>query len=196
MLFQIAALAVLLVFYGCYFLKMLLQRKKGIRTDQIGVGKSGTVKRIELVMKLITISVPVAEIVCIAANQTALPTWCRILGCILCAAGDVMFILAVLTMRDNWRAGVPETDRTELVTDGIFRISRNPAFLGFDLVYTGILLMFFHPVLLVLSALAVMMLHLQIVFVEEQFLLRTFGEDYRQYMHGVNRYLGIKKGNR
>ena len=43
-------------------------------------------------------------------------------------------------MRDFWRAGIPETDKTELVTEGIYQISRNPAFLGFDLLYIGILL--------------------------------------------------------
>ncbi len=34
-----------------------------------------------------------------------------------------------LTMKNNWRAGVSHTDKTELVTDGIYQISRNPAFL-------------------------------------------------------------------
>ena len=43
-------------------------------------------------------------------------------------------------MRDFWRAGISETDKTELVTEGIYQISRNPAFLGFDLLYIGILL--------------------------------------------------------
>lgn len=46
----------------------------------------------------------------------------------------------VLNMRDSWRVGVSKTDRTELVTSGIYQISRNPAFLGFDLLYIGILL--------------------------------------------------------
>ena len=43
-------------------------------------------------------------------------------------------------MRDFWRAGISETDKTELVTEGIYQISRNPAFLGFDVLYFGILL--------------------------------------------------------
>lgn len=43
-------------------------------------------------------------------------------------------------MRDSWRAGISETDKTELVTEGIYQISRNSAFLGFDLLYIAILL--------------------------------------------------------
>ena len=43
-------------------------------------------------------------------------------------------------MRDSWRAGIFETDKTKLVTEGIYQISRNPAFLGFDLLIIGTLL--------------------------------------------------------
>ncbi len=48
MIFQIIALSVLAVFYGCYFAKMISQRRKGIRTDQIGKGKTGFIKVIEI----------------------------------------------------------------------------------------------------------------------------------------------------
>ncbi len=43
-------------------------------------------------------------------------------------------------MKDSWRAGIPDSDKTELVTTGIYKYSRNPAFLGFDLQYMGVLL--------------------------------------------------------
>ena len=100
-----------------------------------------------------------------------------------------MFVTSVVTMRDSWRVGVSKTDKTELVTDGIYQISRNPAFLGFDLVYIGILLMFFN---LAASAFAMLMFHLQIVNVEEDFLLETFGQEYLAYKKKVNRYIGRK----
>ena len=54
---------------------MLAQRRKGIQTDQIGKGKTGFVKTIELTMKVATIAIPLAEIVSIALNATALPVW-------------------------------------------------------------------------------------------------------------------------
>lgn len=43
-------------------------------------------------------------------------------------------------MRDSWRAGISETDKTELVTGGIYQFSCNPAFFEFNLLYIGILL--------------------------------------------------------
>ena len=193
MFFQLAALAVLLAFYGCYFAKMLAQRRKGIQTDQIGKGKTGLVKTVELTMKVATIAVPLAEIVSIALNATALPVWARALGLSLALAGDAVFIAAVLTMRDSWRAGVSETDKTDLVTSGVYRFSRNPAFLGFDLVYLGLLLMFFNWALCALSCFAALMFHLQIVNVEEAFLLSVFGDEYLEYRKHVGRYVGRRE---
>lgn len=193
MVFQILALAILAAFYGCYFGKMLRQRKQGIQTDQMGKGKQGFVKGIELTMKGATCAVPAAEVVSILLGTTALPVWLRWAGACLGALGVAVFVWAVATMRDSWRAGVSKTDETELVTSGVYRISRNPAFLGFDLVYLGVLLMFFNWVLLVLSAFAAVMFHLQIVNVEEEFLLASFGEDYLRYRRQVCRYLGRKR---
>ena len=63
--YKITVLAILAVFYGCYLIKMLIQRRKGIRTDQMGVGKSGTALRVEVVMKIATAVVPIAELLSI-----------------------------------------------------------------------------------------------------------------------------------
>lgn len=190
MIFKVICLLCMIAFYGCYFLKMILQKKQGIQTDQIGKGKTGFVKGIEIALKITTILVPLIELISIIRNRSMLPDWLRIIGCCLCVAGTVIFITAVLTMKDSWRAGVPDTDKTELVTNGIFRYSRNPAFLGFDLVYLGILLVFFNPLLLVVSCLGMLLFHLQIVNVEEDFLIVTFGDDYLEYRKHVNRYIG------
>ncbi len=192
MVFQILAFIILLAFYGCYFGKMRMQKKKGIETDQIGKGKVGFVKAIELTMKVATVAVPIAQIISICMGISALPIWARCIGVAVATAGVIMFMVSVWTMRDSWRAGVSETDKTELVTSGIYQISRNPAFLGFDLMYIGLLLMFFNWVLCAISLFAMVMLHLQIVNVEEDFLIVTFGNDYLEYKNKVNRYLGRK----
>lgn len=192
MSFQISAVIILLVFYGCYFGKMFMQKKKGIQTDQIGQGKTGFVKMIELTMKVATLLVPLVEIISIAVNVSNLSIIARYLGIVTAILGDIVFVISVWTMKDSWRAGVSPTDKTELVTTGIYQISRNPAFLGFDLVYVGICLMFFNWVLLLVSVFAMLMFHLQIVNVEEDFLLDSFGEEYISYKKKVNRYFGRK----
>lgn len=192
MIFQITAIIVLLVFYGCYFAKMISQKKKGIQTDQLGKGKTGFVKFIEITMKIVTIAVPIVEVISIILNTSFFPAWVKWIGLILAVLGCVVFICSVITMKDSWRAGVSETDKTELVTNGIYQISRNPAFLAFDLVYFGIVLMFFNWVLLVISAFTALMFHLQIVNVEEDFLITAFGDEYLNYRKAVNRYIGRK----
>ncbi len=190
MLFQILAIILLILFYGRYLHKMLTQRRAGIHTDQMGKGKSGLVKWIEVSLKIVTYLTAAAEVVSICLCTTALPVWLRWAGLLLAAAGVVFFALAVDTMRDSWRAGVSYTDKTPLVTSGIFQISRNPAFLGFDLIYAGMVCMFFNLPLLVISAAAGILLHLQIVKHEEPFLREAFGEEYLAYERHVSRYLG------
>ena len=185
---QLTAVMILAIFYGCYFSKMLAQRRKGIQTDQMGKGKTGEARTIELTMKVTTLLVPLVELMSIYRNISGLPGWVRYLGIVLALLGDVVFVISVRTMKDSWRAGVSETEQTALVTDGIYQLSRNPAFLGFDMVYIGILLMFFHWILFVVSGVAMFMFHLQIVRVEEPFLDAAFGEDYREYKKKLNRY--------
>ena len=178
-----------LYFTAVISLKCSVRRKKGIKTDQIGKGKTGFVKFIEITMKAATYLTPLAELVSIISGTTLFPDWVRIAGCCIGFAGAAVFILSVLTMQDSWRAGVSKTDKTELVTSGIYQISRNPAFLGFDLVYIGILLMFFHFVLFAISVFAMLMLHLQIIN-EEDFLTSVFGQQYVEYKKHVCRYIG------
>lgn len=189
---QILALMILAVFYGCYYFKYFMQKRQNIQTNHIGKGKTGMVKKIETILGIISVIVPVAEVVSIIFQFSLLPTWARDTGIILAALGDIIFIISVITMKDSWRAGISPDEQTELVTDGIYSISRNPAFLGFDLVYIGILMMFFHWPLFFITAFALVIFHLQIVNVEEPFLLTVFGEDYINYKNKTNRYFGRK----
>ena len=95
-------------------------------------------------------------------------------------------------MKDSWRAGIPDRDKTELVTDGIYSYSRNPAFLGFDLLYIGVLLMYCNLLTLMFTIFAISMLHMQIL-QEERYLSSVFGKEYQEYRHKVFRYLGRRK---
>ena len=187
---QIIGLIILFVFYLCYFMKMFQQRKQGIQTDHMGKGKQGIEKKIEIMMKKTTILTFIVEIISIYFNTTMFPIVIRIVGILLGMMGDIIFIISVLTMKESWRAGVSYEEKTDLITDGIYQISRNPAFLGFDLVYIGMCFMFFNPVLVVISLLAIIMFHLQIKYVEEPFLKQEFKEQYLQYYQQVNRYIG------
>ena len=191
--FKLISIAALVAFYGCYFIKMFRQKKQGIQTDQIGKGKAGFVKFVEVTMKAVAVLAFAAGLVSIFIGISHSPAAVRVIGAVMSVAGTIVFIAAVRTMRDSWRAGVSKTDKTELITNGIYQISRNPAFLGFDLLYIGTLLMFFNWILCVLTVFAVIMYHLQIVSVEEESLLAAFGNEYLQYKKKVCRYIGRKR---
>ena len=193
MVFQVFGFGLLIVFYGFYFYKQLQQKTQEIRTDQMGKGRTGKAKTIELILTIAAILVPIAEIVSMILGITYYPTWIRIIGILIGAVGTAMFIMAASQMGNSWRAGVSATDQTPLITEGIYEVSRNPAFLGFDLLYFGILLMFYNRILFLVSALAAVMFHLQIVNVEEVYLKETHEEEYLRYQARVNRYLGKKK---
>ena len=122
-----------------------------------------------------------------------LPANARFTGFCVGILGDLIFLLSVLCMKDSWRAGIPDGGRTKLVTDGIYRYSRNPAFLGFDLMYIGIFLMYCNLLTGMFTVFAIVMLHLQIL-QEERYLTAAFGAEYLDYRHHVLRYLGRRKG--
>lgn len=185
----VLALAVLAIFYGIYFAKMLIQRRHGIKTHQIGRRKEKTLHTIEILMSIATFGAPITQLVSVALGWNYMPSGARFTGFCTGMLGDLIFLISVICMKDSWRAGIPDKDKTELVTTGIYKFSRNPAFLGFDFMYLGVLLMYFNPLTAVFSLFAIVMLHLQIL-QEEKFLTATFGEQYTEYKKHVFRYLG------
>ena len=183
------ALLVLVIFYGIYFAKMLVQKRQGVQTRQIGRVKEKSVHRVEVLMSIATLAAPVIQILSILFGWNHMPANARFTGFCIGMLGDIIFQVSVLCMKDSWRAGIPDKDRTKLVTTGIYRYSRNPAFLGFDFMYVGLLLMYFNLSMLVVSAFAIIMLHLQIL-QEERYLTENYGDSYREYRKHVFRYLG------
>lgn len=187
--YPLLALFVLAVFYGIYFVKMLAQKRRGIRTLQIRQRKEKSIQTVELLMSIATLGVVIAQLVSILFGWSCLPTNARFTGFCTGMLGDLIFLLSVLCMKDSWRAGIPDQEHTELVTSGIYRFSRNPAFLGFDFMYVGVMLMYCNLLTVPLTVFAIVMLHLQIL-QEERYLDETFGEAYREYKRHTFRYLG------
>ncbi len=190
--YKIIAFVIFLTFYGCYIIKMLHQKSMGIQTDQLGKGKTGVPKVIEIWLKISSYVIAVVTIISIISYNKIISHAISIIGLILATLGTGIFIKSVMDMKNNWRAGVSDKEKTELITNGIYAWSRNPAFLGFDLTYIGFLMTFLNLPLLIVTVVTVTAFHLQIVNVEEDFLLVRFGQDYVDYQKSVNRYFGKK----
>jgi len=119
--YALPALLVLAVFYGIYFAKVLAQKRRGIRTRQIGRRKEKSIHTVEVLMSIATLGAPMAQLMSIAFGWSHLPANARFTGFLMGLLGDGIFLLSVLCMKDSWRAGIPDKDRTELVTTGIYR---------------------------------------------------------------------------
>lgn len=91
MVFKIITLGLMAVFYISYFVKMISQRKQGIGTDQLGKGKNGFVKFIEVTLKISTYVLPVIQIISILWYIGTSHIILRIIGCVITAVGVFPF---------------------------------------------------------------------------------------------------------
>ena len=186
---SIIALVIVALFYAIYLQRQFALRRRGIRADRLGMGEKGrTIRTIEIALLMITFAMPVVQVASIVFRRADVTPWLAAAGATVGLAGVVFFLLAVVAMRDNWRAGIDASQKTELVTRGVYRISRNPAFVGFDLFYIGIAMMFPNPVLVALSLAGIVGFHLQIL-QEERYAPQAFGRAYVDYSRKTGRYL-------
>ncbi len=191
MIFKIFALIILILFYSIYFGKMIIQKNQGIETNQLRKSKEQKVRTIEIVLSIATFAIVPIQLISIILDLNILNDNVRFIGFFIGILGDILFLISIITMKNSWRAGIPSEDKTELIYKGIYKISRNPAFLGFDLMYISICLLYCNLFTIIFSLFAIIMLHFQIL-QEEKYLEKTFGEEYLSYKNKVYRYLGRK----
>jgi protein-S-isoprenylcysteine O-methyltransferase Ste14 len=112
------------------------------------------------------------------------------------AAGAVLVVLSttlVLWAGSRFvRARTPVDVRkpaTALVTDGPYRLSRNPMYLAASLLYAGAAILGSLPWTLLLLAPCLVVIQIGIIRPEERHLEERFGDAYRDYKGRVRRWL-------
>ncbi len=192
MIYQLIAILILAVFYTFYFTKIIIQKQQSIKTNQMGIGnKPKRVIWIERMMCCATVLALLLAVGSIFLVKRFPVREVRILGIIIGISGLIFFASAIIAMKTSWRVGIP-VEKTSLITDGIYKWSRNPAFVGFDLIYLSMCLIFFNIPLMTVSVWAVVMLHLQIL-QEESHMYHMFGDEYKAYAQQTFRYFGKKQ---
>ena len=117
----------------------------------------------------------------------------EIAGIILLFGGVAFVVLAQLHMGASWRIGIDERQAPGLVTSGVFRFCRNPIYLAMITVTAGYALLLPTLLSLVLLAGTIVGMSTQ-ARTEEAYLLRTYGDGFRDYARRVGRFLpGIGK---
>lgn len=186
---KIIALSAWALFYVAYYIKKLVQHQSGIRTNQMAKGnKAPQTVRVEKAISAVSLLMAAAAPLSVILDLHHTPIQLQIIGVAMAFLGDMMLILGMVTMKNSWRAGIPSEDKTQLITNGIYRFSRNPAFVGFDLFYLGLAIAFPNVIQSILCLSALVIFHLQIR-QEEAFLTNTFGKEYTDYCRKVRRYL-------
>ena len=105
----------------------------------------------------------------------------------------VLFVSLILVwisqsqMSTSWRIGIDEENKTKLVTNGMFSISRNPIFLGIMIANIGLFLVILNAFTLLIISLSTLSVNTQIR-LEEEFLKREFGNEYKEYTKKVRRW--------
>jgi protein-S-isoprenylcysteine O-methyltransferase Ste14 len=116
----------------------------------------------------------------------------EILGTVLAVGALGLQVTAVLHMGRSWRIGIDPGSREQLVTTGVFAISRNPIYLAFDLLAVSAFAMSGSLYFLLSGVVVVAGIHVQILR-EERFLARAYGAEYVAYRARVGRYLGRRQ---
>lgn len=112
----------------------------------------------------------------------------KFVGLILMLLALIWTIIAQNQMKNSWRIGIDNDMKTELVTSGLFSISRNPVFLGMIVSLVGLFLVTPNAISLLFLVLGYVLIQVQIR-LEEEFLYRQHGEEYLDYLTKTNRLI-------
>ena len=100
----------------------------------------------------------------------------------------VWISFAQFQMSNSWRIGIDEKNKTKLVTDGVFSISRNPIFLGMILSVVGLFFIVPNALTFFLTITTYIVIQIQIR-LEEEFLQKQHAQDYVNYKLKTKRLL-------
>ena len=150
--------------------------------------------------------IPIATVLLAGALQwvhplglfRGVPSGPRIASGLALLAVGISFLAAGLQALARGGTSVsPARPALALVDSGVFRLTRNPIYLGGSFVMLGCAFLFMVDWLPLLLGLSLPVLHFGIILPEENYLERKFGDRYRLYRLRVPRYLGpIEAGAR
>lgn len=111
----------------------------------------------------------------------------KYISLLLLTWGIVFIAVSSFYLGKAIRLGLPTTG-TKLKTSNIYSISRNPMYLGLNLITLSAMLYTMNIVVLITGLYSIIIYHL-IILGEEKFLGKRFGESYADYKKRTRRYL-------
>jgi len=146
----------------------------------------------------ITIGLIPLNILCLWLGEDVyrytLPAWYlasdnfKIGGMAICITSWLWTVIAQYQMGNSWRIGIDEANKTAFVTKGLFGLSRNPIFFGMLLTLIGFFLLLPNALSFLVLACGYLLMQIQIR-LEEEFLTKQFGEEFKHYKKQVRRWI-------
>jgi len=113
----------------------------------------------------------------------------RVVAIIGFLVGLGLIAIALGLFRSNHTRPEPWKPSSALVSDGIYRFTRNPMYLGMAVASLAIALLFVSLTAALLTLAAVAIVDRLVIAREEDYLARRFGEEYASYRQRVRRWL-------
>lgn len=112
-----------------------------------------------------------------------------VIGSTLGIAGVALIAIAVGLFRSSDTRPEPWQPASVLVNRGLYRITRNPMYLGMAMLSLGVALLFLSVAGSALAIIATIVIDRTVIPREEAYLMRRFGQHYENYARGVRRWL-------
>lgn len=113
--------------------------------------------------------------------------WLVMCSFALLAVGVFLSMVSIVNLGSSTRLGLP-TEKTTLKSNGLYRYSRNPMYLGFNLMTVSSAI--YHAnVLIVLFAVFSIGVYHWIIRAEERYMQEAFGVAYEEYLAKARRYV-------
>ena len=123
----------------------------------------------------------------ISISFVEVPRFLQLIALLLWISGFVLLYLGRFKMADSFRLGTPR-EGTSLKRDGLFRLSRNPMYVGVYGTIAASCLYTLNPIV-VLLGIFVIVIHHTIVLAEEEHMKKVFCREYLDYCNHVRRYI-------
>ena len=114
--------------------------------------------------------------------------WIKFTGIALLLLSLLWTLVTQAQTGDSWRIGIDAEHHTKLVSRGVYRVSRNPIFLGMMITLFGLLLVIPNTVTLVAFVMGIVLINIQ-VRLEEEHLSKVHGVEYEDYRRRVRRWI-------
>ena len=188
---NILSVCLFVLFVAMVLIRAAILRKRGIRVIVFGQTDKSDFILVPLVLAIAytalanTFGLPIWDILIRPFWNSEIPGW---VGLFLCVTANIGFALTLAAFGDSFRVGIDENKPDKLITNSMFKISRNPIYVCFLMFFAGLFLIHRNIVIAVAIVLFALAIHRQILR-EEKFLSSHYGEEYEDYRKNVRRYL-------